>query len=80
VHRRTGILRPQEKGLNLERRDGQTAELTLLSPHLQYSMHGNLVLTLGTVPNCIRNTEISVTGIKHTNLGSGLKLVTYFTG
>lgn len=58
----------------------KTAEKTLLSLHLQYSMHGNLGFTLGTVLNCIRNTEISVIGTKYANLGTGLKPVTYFTG
>lgn len=67
------------RGLELERKD-KTAEVTLLSLHLEYSRHGNQDLTLGTVPNCFRDTEISVTGIKYMNLGTGLKLVTYFTG
>lgn len=75
----TSCTEGQEGGLGLKTKD-RTAQLTLLSLHTQYSVYSSLYLTLGTVPNCIRKTEIYVMGTKYTNLRAGLKPVAYFSG
>lgn len=54
----------QEGGLGLKTKD-RTAQLTLLSLHMQYNTYGSLYLIPGTVPNCTRKTEIYVMGTKY---------------